>query len=341
MSRTSTATGLTLIAAATLLAMGALATSFADEVVEFVPGLLPDSDASEALGAPEGDGPYSSSTDVATLGAGGSVTLRLQAAAHDGAGTDLIVSENPFFLLGDPRYAFSEVMTVEVSTDGDTWAAFPTEYLGPAVQPGPFAGVRPEWYRGFAGALPVYSHPSLPFSPLDPVEAGGDAFDLDDLNDDPAVLAGDVDLTFIRYVRLTDVESGIFVDDFGHTVYDAGLDSFASTDVDAVTAVNSSLNALAIRPQVELSLDSGGFLTISLFDPVHIDRIVPGLQASVNGKEVDFFTQIMPLFLLIQLTDKQATFITGPIPPGMFNAILKVSGETSSGLVSGDAIHVN
>src|SRR5262245_45798262 len=179
---------------------------YAGSVASFTPGPGGDDFGYEALGPPSGGGLFAGSTDAATLGVSGSLTLELSVPAGNGPGTDLLVCENPFLLLGDPTTSFAEVCTVEVSSDNLHFARFPVKYTGPVGPFLPTAGAKLSWYSGLAGVRPVLT--SLPFgpAPLDVVHAGGDAFDLADLANDPQVLAGLVSLGDISYVRLTDVD---------------------------------------------------------------------------------------------------------------------------------------
>ena len=332
--------GLVTAAAAGLLALGAgLSTFYADAVIAWAPGSSGHANGNNALGPPSGGGLFLGSTHAASLGVAGWTVLQLDEPALDGPGTDLIVCENPFFVSGAPETAFVEALFVEVSTDGNTFARFPAEYGGPAVQAPPFAGVDPAWYFGFAGVLPVSADPAKGVDPLHVVHGGGDAFDLGDLTDDPAVLAGDVDLFDIRYVRLVDVRSGVDTDDLGTIVYDAGLDANASADIDALVAVNTLVNLVPQRPAVELELDSSGFLHLVIEDLNGIDTVTAGLTASANGYEFDFYA-LLPLFLITELTSTKATLVTGPVPPGVFEVIFKVAAQDAAGHVGGDAVHI-
>ncbi len=329
---------------AAVAALAALAFSLpgdphADNVISSVIGDFGGSNPSEALGPPNGGGMFVGSVEAHTLGVGGSVTLEFANPCVDGPGTDLIVQENSFLLLGDGSRAFCETAIVEVSSNNVHWAQFPTVYLGPPVQSGPFDGVEPNWYVGFTGVLPVSAGATLGVDPLDVVNGGGDAFDLADLDDHPLVDAGLLSLGSVRYVRITDVDSGNTLDDNGTLVFDAGLDGSASADIDAVTAVNHTLNQSFDRPRVEMTLDDAGFLTIELADPNGIADIKTGLTASVNGIPIDFF-QLLPFFLITNATPFSATLVTGPVPPGFAQVILRVGAVDNAGLVGGDSLHL-
>lgn len=133
------------------------------------------------FGPPAGAGTLAGSLDVLTLGDGGSITVGFGGGGiADGPGADLLVFENPFWVAGDPDAPYAELGAVEVSADGHDWRAFPCSVDAPA---------------GCAGVRPVLAGPDAPaLDPLDPEEAGGDAFDL-----------ADVGLSVARFVRVTDL----------------------------------------------------------------------------------------------------------------------------------------
>jgi hypothetical protein len=178
------------------------------------------------LGPPRGAGATGGSTDVLSLGDGGSITLEfVDTIALNGPGPDLIIFENPFYTSGDTENVYAEVAFVEVSQDGQTFIRFPNRYdpEGTPVN-------NPLNWSGFAGVEPVYSHPDNGIDPTDPEQAGGDLFDLDD-----------VGLDWIRYVRIIDTDEGenAAFCDHGNRIYDPGLPGgfTAGFDLDAVAAI--------------------------------------------------------------------------------------------------------
>jgi hypothetical protein len=130
------------------------------------------------FGPPQGGFTSQGSTDVVSLGQGGSIVLRLGRALVDGDGPDLLVFENPFEVPG--QGVFGEPGEVAVSADGEDFAAFPCE---PAAAPP----------NGCAGYGVVLAGANSGVDATDPEAAGGDAFDLADIGVEEA-----------GYVRITD-----------------------------------------------------------------------------------------------------------------------------------------
>jgi len=143
-------------------------------------------------GPPVGGGTSHGSTDVVSLGSGGSIVVSFAPnAIVDGPGPDFIVFENPFWVGGNSGDVYAEPGEVSVSDDATTWATFPcTPTLDPGAAIG--TGTAPP-YGECAGWQVVYSAPGNGISPFDPAAAGGNAFDL-----------ADVGLSSARYVRIVD-----------------------------------------------------------------------------------------------------------------------------------------
>jgi hypothetical protein len=126
-----------------------------------------------ALGPPRGAGCCAGSTDVVSLGNGGTIVVGFaDNGIVDGPGDDFVIFENPFEFGGA---LFAELATVEVSEDGESWHAFSCD----AVEPP---------YGSCAGHHPVFLD-----GEGDLADAGGDRFDLADLGLDQA-----------RFLRVTD-----------------------------------------------------------------------------------------------------------------------------------------
>ena len=174
----------------------ATAPAFVTGVVSFDPGECAGFNASSLPGVvegpPAGGGSDHGSTDVVSLGVGGSIVVSFAPAAIvDGPGPDFIVFENPFWVAGNSDDAYAEPGEVSVSDDGVTWQVFPCA-PAPDPQSAHGTGVAPP-YGKCAGWHVVWSSPTNGISPTDPAVAGGDAFDLADLG-----------VTRARYVRIVD-----------------------------------------------------------------------------------------------------------------------------------------
>jgi len=155
---------------------------FADAVVSFTPGegagFGEDEFPENVLGPPLGAGASAGSLDVLALGEEGQIILEFtDRILIDGPGVDLLVFENPF-------PGWWELGIVGVSNDGKTWSEWTC------------AGDDPE-LTGCAGVNPVLSHPDNCIDATDPEVAGGDGFDLADL-----------DVSEARYVRIRDWPDG-------------------------------------------------------------------------------------------------------------------------------------
>lgn len=148
--------------------------------------------------------------DVASPAAPGEITLTFDIAIQNRPGIDLAVFENGIVSVGG---IMAEFGYVEVSTDGQTWARFPSVSLIPE----PVGGY------GTIDATQVYNLAGKH------VAGEGTPFDLDDLSSEDAVLDGLVDLDDIQYVKIVDVPGGgNYFDeaaslgyDVDHPIYDA------------------------------------------------------------------------------------------------------------------------
>jgi hypothetical protein len=198
---------------------------FITGVVSFTPGPCAGFGQSEmpgiVEGPPVGGGSERGSTDVVSLGNGGSIVVTFGPnAIVDGPGVDFIVFENPFWVGGNSNDIYAEPGEVSVSEDGVNWSTFP---CNPTPDPqSPYGtGVAPP-YGQCAGWHVVYSAPGNGISPVDPAAAGGDAFDL-----------ADIGVTQAQYVRIVDrtnencPESGTGPDTNGF-------------DLDAIAIVNAA-----------------------------------------------------------------------------------------------------
>ena len=153
-------------------------------------------------------GPPGGGFDVATLGCEGIIELELDSPGIvDGPGPDLIVFENPFDV------GFPEPGEVSVSVDGVTWSVFPCDPIS---------------LEGCAGVTPTEATPSSGIDPRDVDLAGGDAFDLAEL---------DPPLSEARFVRIED-RSRAHWEAQGESYCDPGQQGAGGFDLDAVVAVH-------------------------------------------------------------------------------------------------------
>ena len=167
----------------------------------------------KALGKAVGD-----AYDIVCLGRGGRITLTFDTVIGNGDGFDFAVFENSF------SDTFLELAYVEVSTDGTTFARFPSDSQTPDPVSG-FGNLDPTDVDGLAGKYR---------------QGYGTPFDLDDVAGEPEVQNGSVNLSQVKYVRLVDVVGdGSCVDTTGDTIYDPYPTlGTAGFDLDAVGVLN-------------------------------------------------------------------------------------------------------
>ncbi|WP_321428976.1 PKD domain-containing protein [uncultured Methanolobus sp.] len=139
----------------------------------------------------------------------GEITVWFEAPICNGKGTDFVSTENAF-LADSTGLLFAELGYLEVSTDGEYFARFPSvSYTSGRV--GDYGGIDSRNVYNLVGKhVSMYGN------------YWGTPFDLDDLADDPGVLNGSLDLNEINYVRVIDIPgSGHFKDSLGNPIYDA------------------------------------------------------------------------------------------------------------------------
>jgi hypothetical protein len=290
-----------------------------------------------SLGPPRGAGMLAGSLHVASLGTGGSLTLGFEVTLTDGPGADLVVFENGFFDLGLTG-VYSEACFVEVSSDGATFARFPSTYAGPAGPLSPFGTTPVGSYAGLAGARPTLANADAnAIDPRDPTAAGGTAFDLADLGRAPEVLAGAVKLSAIRYVRLVDVVDGD-LDANDDPIWDnSGISG--SADVDAVTALNHTENQDPKRPSVDLSVDEAGRLHVVFEDAQGLGDIVSvDATASLMPIDLDAF---LSQFAVADLSQTRTHLVTlYAVTSSGVRTDLTVSVRDAKGRVSADQVTI-
>lgn len=183
---------------------------YASELVSFDPGEgaghgqadLPD----VVLGPPKSTEEGGSTSNVLSLGAGGSVILGFgDRSITDGPGDDFIVFENAFYTEFEDDGVWEELGRVSVSRDGETWHRFECNNEPVESDDGPYR------WPGCAGWTPTKAYDSGSTTTLDPTVTGGNSFDLSDLG-----------LDRINYVRITDLTES------------TDLESKAGFDLDAV-----------------------------------------------------------------------------------------------------------
>ncbi|MBO4712172.1 hypothetical protein J5681_09720 [bacterium] len=167
----------------------------------------------KALGKAVGD-----SFDVVVLGDGGSIVLTFDKPVTDGEGADFAVFENSF------NDGFLELGTVEVSSDGEHFAAFDNYYLG-VEKIDSMGSHDASLIWGFAGKFK---------------QGKGTMFDLADLEGKPEVEDGTVDLEAITHIKIVDViGDGSQLDSIGDPIYDPyPTTGSAGFDLDAVAVIN-------------------------------------------------------------------------------------------------------
>ena len=180
---------------------------FVTGVVSFTPGDCAGFGATAlpgiVEGPPVGAGSSAGSTDVVSLGVGGSIVLSFAPnAIVDGPGVDFVVFENAFYVNGDPMHPFADPGEVSVSDDGETWTAFPCD-------------PKDLEHTQCAGWHPVMSSPENGISPFDVEHAGGDDFDL-----------ASIGVAHARYVKIRDVGTTMAAPNAGF-------------DLDAIAVVNA------------------------------------------------------------------------------------------------------
>lgn len=161
-------------------------------------------------------GGYNSLGDLTTeeISAGdspGYLTVRFPTGIGNGSGADFAVFENGFEFGPAGRGLFAEYAYVEVSTNGNDFARFPSI----SFNEGPLSGSRAFGSYDSTGVYNLAGKHAVGY---------GTPFDLGELNDDPLVAGGLLDLNNIQYVRLSDIPgSGAFVDSLGNPIYDNWL----------------------------------------------------------------------------------------------------------------------
>jgi hypothetical protein len=327
-----------LIGSSILLCASALGQSrYATSVVSFNQGAGTGLfDTSLILGGPRGG----LGTHVLTLGSGGDVTLGFERVITNGPGSDFVVFENTFEWM---LQTYPEVAMVEVSTNGVDFARFPMRYDGPH---GLFAGTfdMAPWgsYSGVTGHVPTLANvDSNLLDPFNPLEGGGEGFDLADLEDHALVLGGLVDLNAIHYVRLVDLEAGTQVDSRLVTVWDSG-GALGNADIDAVAVVHDTVDLDPTGPVIDFWRDDLGYVWLQVSDPNGFgDLNFSTLRLSANLVETPFY-RLRDFFILMDSNFEGIT-LRSPLPMYLqdLHMIMAASVEDLTGNKSVDQISLN
>lgn len=288
------------------------------------------------LGGPRGG----AGSHVLTLGSGGDVTLGFDVTITNGPGADFVVFENGFEFNGQ---IYPEMAMVEVSTNGVDFARFPIRYDGPQ---GPFASVFEllDWgvYSGLTGAIPPLANVDTnTLDPFNPVEGGGEAFDLDDLSDHPLVHSSLVDLNQIHYVRLVDLVAGQELDFRLVPVWDSGGPD-GNADIDAVAVIHDTTSVLPNAPTVNFWRDDLGYVWLEISDPDGIGTIDwPNVGMTANNQPSPFYR--LRNFFVLAASDANGITLRSPLPMYLqdFKMVLSLSASDLDGNTSVDQISLN
>jgi len=220
---------------------------WASSVVDYspVPGVVDDDfdNPSEALGPADAGIVSMGDLDQAKIDNGdspGSITLGFDGPIRNRSGFDFAVFENAFagnLSFGtEPTFSFAELAYVEVSTDGQDFARFPSTSTNTFDDPDGITDGSDETFgRDFA-----LLDPTNIFNLAGKHLSGwGTPFDLDGLLSNPLVADGTLDLDEVNFVRLVDVPgSGDFLDSQGQGVVDSWVtQTNGGHDLDAVAVL--------------------------------------------------------------------------------------------------------
>jgi len=202
-------------------------------VVEYSPEESPGyNNPGNALGFPMGGGLFAGSVHIVSLGfddigEGGYIVLEFDRKIINGPGVDFKIFENPF-KVGENDY-FIEAATIELSLDGSTWYAFPTQFNGDLLDANDTKNPA-NYLQGYAGVNPVLSNWDDAGSPKpEESDSGGDFFDLENM-------ISPIKENGFYYIKITD--AGKTINDPGN-YFDSGyVFGKGGFDLDAVVGIN-------------------------------------------------------------------------------------------------------
>ncbi len=253
----------------------------ADTSITYTQGLITSNrvfygEEASVIGEPKG------STDVLSLGDGGSATVSFDKLIFNGDGADFVVFENAMQNGANAHLYFSELAFVEVSSDGSSFVRFPSVSLTQnTTQLGTFEPTDPTKIYNLAGKY---------------TSDYGSPFDLNELKD-----SAGIDINNITYIRVVDVVGSIApshaaYDSKGNAINDPYPTPFWSGgfDLQAVGAINIKDKGLSIDNNLftnEMQVfpnptNRGSEISISL--PEAYDGIVSVSMFDLLGKYVDY-----------------------------------------------------
>ncbi|MGK7952486.1 MAG: PEP-CTERM sorting domain-containing protein [Xenococcaceae cyanobacterium] len=212
-----------------------------------VPGVLeqwqtPERTLGEVTGAFDGIASLGELTaeQIAAGVSPGEITLTFANSIINGTGADFAVFENGFGFASDGSL-FGELAYVEVSTDGNNFARFPSISL----TPNPIDPI------GRLDATNIYNlagkhvNNGIVVSDEEFIQSSwGTPFDLENLVNEPSVVAGEIDLDRINFVRIVDIPgNGSFLDSEGRPIYDpwqTPIPGSGGFDLEAIGAINTN-----------------------------------------------------------------------------------------------------
>jgi hypothetical protein len=170
----------------------------------------------------------------------GEITLTFASPIRNGTGADFAVFENGFGFASDGSF-FGELAYVEVSTDGINFARFPSTSLTPEPVD-PFGRLDATNIYNLAGK---HVNNGIVVSDEEFIQSSwGTPFDLETLVDLSTVIAGQIDLNKINFVRLVDIPgNGAFLDTAGRPIYDpwqTPIPGSGGFDLEAVGVINAA-----------------------------------------------------------------------------------------------------
>ncbi len=170
----------------------------------------------------------------------GEITLTFANSIRNGTSADFAVFENGFGFASDGSL-FGELAYVEVSTDGNNFARFPSISLTPELVE-PIGRLDATNIYNLAGkhvnnGIVVSDDEFIPNS-------WGTPFDLENLVNDPSVVSGEIDLNQINLIRIVDIPgNGSFFDSEDRPIYDpwqTPIPGSGGFDLEAIGAINTN-----------------------------------------------------------------------------------------------------